>query len=134
MRSLRTILNTPIRIPGLKPRPKVKRAPWVLRHCPEGQRRIVVLVLTFAGLIAHMVFFVAGALGIILMPLFLAVRHPEAPIAFPLRWLRAHFSAGTTLLIYAFVTLAIVGLLTYLIIVFDYLRHDASDKQKQNAP
>ena len=132
MRSLRSILNTPIRIPGLKPRPKLRRAPWVLRNCPESKRRVVVLVFMFAGLIAHMLFFVAGLLGIFLTPLFLAAQHPDAPIAVPIRWLRAHFSHDTAMLIYAIVALGIAGILTYAIVVFDYLRYDASEKHKHD--
>ena len=79
-----------------------------------------------------MLFFVAGLLGIFLTPLFLAAQHPDAPIAVPIRWLRAHFSHDTAMLIYAIVALGIAGILTYAIVVFDYLRYDASEKHKHD--
>jgi hypothetical protein len=132
MGSLRSILNTQIRIPGIKPRPKEKRVPWVLRHCPESKRRYVVTFFTFAGLIAHMIFYVAGLFGIILIPLFLAAIHPDAPIAAPMRWLRAHFSHDMAVFVYVFVSLGVALILTYVIGVFDYLRCEASEKKSQD--
>ena len=88
------------------------------------------LVFTFAGLIAQLVFFVAGLLGFLLAPLFLAAQHPGAPIAVPVRWLQEHFSHDTGIFIYVVVQLVIVGILTYAMIVYDYLRYDASEKSK----
>jgi hypothetical protein len=104
-----------------------------VRHCPESKRRVALLVFTFAGLIAHMIFYVAGLLGIFLTPLFLAEKHPNAPIAFPIRWLQAHFSHDTAIFIYALVSLGIAGILTYAMVVVDYLRYDASKKEKESA-
>jgi len=122
MRSLSEILKTPIRIPGIKQRPRIKRAPWVLRHCPDSKRGIVVWVFTFAGLLAKLFFFVAGLIGIYCIPLLLVAQHPDAPVAIPIRWLRAHCSHDTAALIYTVVWGVIVGILTYIIIVFDYMR------------
>jgi uncharacterized membrane protein len=102
-----------------------RKIPWVLRHCPESKRGVVILLFTFAGLFAHIIFFVAGLLGIILTPLFLAAQHPDAPVAFPIRWLRSHFSHDTATFIYFAVSLGIAGILTYAIIVYDYLRYDS---------
>jgi hypothetical protein len=133
MRSLRTILNTPIRIPGLKPHPKVKRAPWVLRRCPENKRKVAVLLFSFAGAMALLVVLMVGLMGIVLAPLLVAAQHPDAPIAFPVRWLISHFSRDTAILIYAIISVAVAWLVVYLIIVFDYLRYDASERQKRDA-
>ena len=69
MCSLSETLKTPIRIPGLKPRLRVKKLPWVLRHCPENKRALVEMVFISAGLIAKLIFFVAGLIGIFLIPL-----------------------------------------------------------------
>ena len=109
-----------------------RKIPWVLRHCPESKRKVVVLVFSFAGLIAYIIFFVAGLLGILLTPLFLAMQHPDAPVAVPMRWLQAHFSHDTAMLIYFFVSFGIAGILTYAIIVFDYLRYDAAKRDNRD--
>jgi hypothetical protein len=101
-----------------------RRIPWVLRHCPESKRRVAVLVFSIAGLIAHIIFYVAGLLGILLTPLFLAAQHPDAPVAVPIHWLRAHFSHDTATFIYFVVSFVIAGSLTYAIVVFDYLRYE----------
>jgi hypothetical protein len=121
MRSLSEILKTPIRIPGIKPRPRVKRAPWVLRHCPESKRIIVEKVFILAGLVAKLIFFVTGLMGIFIAPLLLAAEHPDAPVAIPIRWLRAHFSRDTGVFIYTVIWGIVAGVLTYAIIVFDYV-------------
>lgn len=122
MHSLSEILKTPIRIPGIKRGPRVKRAPWVLRHCPESKRGVVVWVFTFAGLVAKLIFFTAALVGIFFIPLLLAVQHPDAPVAIPIRWVRAHFSHDTAALIYTVIWGVIVGILTDAIIVFDSMR------------
>lgn len=119
MRSLWSILNT--RIPGLKRRPRIIRVPWVLRHCPDSKRRVALLVFTFAGLIAHIIFFVAGLAGIFLIPLLLTVQHPDAPVAIPIRWLRECFSHDTAFFIYVVIWGVIVYILIYTMKVFDYL-------------
>ena len=106
--------------------------PWVLRHCPESKRKLVVLIIMIAGFIAHLVFFMAGVLGIFLVPLHLATEHPDAPIAFPIRWLSTHFSHDTAVLIYAAVQLGVATALIYLIVVVDYLRYDSSQRDKQD--
>ena len=108
----------------------MKRAPWVLRHCPENKRDAAVMVFTFAGLIAHIIFFAAGFLGILLIPLLLAAQYPDAPVAAPMRWLRAHFSRDTAIFVYVVVACGVAGGLNYAIIVLDYLRYDASERQK----
>jgi purine-cytosine permease-like protein len=107
-----------------------RKIPWVLRHCPEKKRGVAVLVFTFAGLIAQLIFFVAGLLGFLLAPLFMAAQHPDAPIAVPMRWLREYFSHDSAIFIYVVVQLVIVSILTYAMIVYDYLRYDASEKSK----
>ncbi len=118
MRSLPSILSMRI---GIKRRPRVKRAPWVLRHCPESKRSFAVLVFTLAGLIAKLIFYMAGLMGILFIPLLLAAQHPDAPVAIPIRWLRAHFSHDTAAFIYVAIWGVIVYVLTYAITVFDYL-------------
>jgi len=110
----------------------LRKIPWVLRHCPESKRRVAVLVFSFAGLIAHIIFFVAGLLGILLTPLFLAMQHPAAPVAVPMHWLQSHFSHDTAIFIYFVVSFGIAGILTYAIIVFDYLRYDAAKRDNQD--
>jgi hypothetical protein len=114
-----SILNAPI--PGLKRGPRRKRAPWVLRNCPDSKRRAATLVFTFAGLIAHLIFFVAGSLGILLLPLIVAAQHPDAPVAAPIRWLRESFSHDTALFIYAVIWGVVLSVLVYAMKVFDYL-------------
>jgi uncharacterized membrane protein YdjX (TVP38/TMEM64 family) len=109
---------------------KQRKIPWVLRHCPESKQRTVVLVFTFAGLVAHLIFYVAGLLGILLIPFILAAEHPDAPVAIPIHWLRAHFSHDTAIFIYVVVQFAIISVLTYAIIVYDYLRYDTSERNK----
>jgi len=121
MSALWSILKTPI--PGLKRGPRVKKgAPWVLRHCPESKRGVALLIFTFAGLIAHIILYVAGIMGIFLIPLFLTAQHPDAPVAVPIHWLRTHFSHGTADFIYIVIWGIIVSILTYTTIVYDYLR------------
>ncbi|MGO8764271.1 MAG: hypothetical protein ACLQSR_03940 [Limisphaerales bacterium] len=122
----------------MKQRLRVKRAPWVLRHCPESKRDVAVLIFTFTGLVAKLIFFVAGLIGIYLIPFLLAVQHPNTPVAFPIQWLRAHFSDDAAAFIYTVIWGIIVGLLTYATIVFDYLRdhrrnsNDASEPDKSD--
>jgi hypothetical protein len=136
MFSLWTILKTPI--PGLKRRPRVKRAPWVLRHCPESKRGVAVLLFTFAGLFAHIILYLAAIIGIFLIPLFLTAQHPDAPVAVPMRWLHQHFSHDTVFFIYSVIWGAVVFGLTYATKVFDYIcKHpkgsdDASDSVKSD--
>jgi Na+/proline symporter len=108
-----------------------RKIPWVLRHCPESKRRVAVLGFTFAGLIAELILFVAGLLGIFLVPLYLAAQHPDTPIAVPMRWVREHFSHDTAFFIYAIIWGVIVSILTYATIVYDYLRHEASERKTQ---
>jgi hypothetical protein len=122
MRSMSEILKIRICIPGLKPRPREKRAPWVLRHCPESRRDVAEMVFIFAGLFAKLILFAAGLIGIFLIPLFLAAQHPDAPVAVPIKWLRAHFSHDRAFLVYTLIWGFIVGILIYATIVFDYLR------------
>lgn len=119
MRSFWSILNTPI--PGLKRRPQAKRAPWILRHCPESKQGVAVFILTFAGLIAHIILYVAGVMGIFLIPLFLTAQHPDAPVAVPIHWLRQHFSHDTAFFIYTVIWGVIIFSLTYATKIFDYL-------------
>jgi hypothetical protein len=129
---MRIMRNLNIKIPGFKGRPRAKRAPWVLRHCPESQRGLAVRFFTFTGGISYLILFFAAFLFIAQTPLLIAAAHPDSPIAVPIRWLRAHFSHGSSLFIYGLVPLSITFILVYVIIVFDYIRHDASDKQKRD--
>jgi hypothetical protein len=107
-----------------------QKTPWILRHCPESKRRILTLVFTFAGLISKLIFFVAGLLGILIAPLLLATQHPTAPIAIPIRWLQTHFSHDTARFVYFVIQFIIIGILTYAMIVYDYLRYNASERNK----
>lgn len=129
----RVMRNLNIKIPGYMGRSRAKRAPWVLRHCPESQRGIAIKFFSFIGGIAYMILFFAAFLFIGLTPLFLAAENPDKPIAIPIRWLRAHFSHDWAQFIYALVPMSITFTLIYAIIVFDYIRHDASDKQRDDA-
>ena len=74
-----------------------------------------------------MILIFAALLGITQAPLLLVAAHPDTPIAIPLRWLRGHFSHDTANLIYALGPLGITLILIYAIIVYDYIRHEASD-------
>jgi hypothetical protein len=122
--------NLNIKIPGYRGHPRVKRAPWVLRHCPESQRGLAIRVFIFIGGIAYAILFFAAFLFIALTPLLIASDYPDAPIAMPIRWLRSHFSHDTAWMIYGLVSLSITLILVYATIVYDYIRHDASEKQK----
>ena len=132
MSKLLTILKTPIA--GLKQRQRVKRAPWVLRHCPESRRGVAELVFTLAGLVAKLIFFVAALIGMFLIPLFAAAQHPDAPVAVPIQWLRTHFSHETAAFIYTVIWGVVVGILTYATIVFDYLREQRKGSDGASEP
>jgi hypothetical protein len=123
--------NLNIKIPGFKGRSRAKRAPWVLRHCPESQRGLAVRLFSFTGGIAYMILFFAAFLFIAQTPLLVAAAHPDSLIGVPIRWLRAHFSHDSSLFIYGLVPLSITFILVYAIIVFDYIRHDATDGKKR---
>lgn len=124
--------NLNIKIPGDKGHARTKRAPWVLRHCPESQRVLAVRFFTFAGGIAYLILVFAAFLFIAVAPLLLASDHPNTPIAVPLNWLRSHFSRDWALFIYGLFPLSIIFILIYAIIVFDYIRHDTSEKQRHD--
>ena len=49
-----------------------------------------------------------------------------------MRWLQATFHTITAMLIYFFVSFGIAGILTYAIIVFDYLRYDAAKRDNDD--
>lgn len=80
------------------------------------------MIFIFAGLIAKLIIFVAGIMGIFLIPLLLVAQHPDAPVAAPLHWLLAHFSHDMVFLIYTVIWGIVVGVLVYASIVFDYLQ------------
>ena len=87
---------------------------------------------TFAGGIAYVILFFAAFLFIALAPLLLAAARPDSPIAVAIRWLRAHFSHDTATFIYGLVPLSITFILIYATSVYDFIRHDASDKQTRD--
>lgn len=119
MSLLWSILKTPI--PGLKRRTRVERAPWVLRHCPESQRGVAVLIFTFAGLVAHIILYAAAITGIFLIPLLLTALHPDAPVSVPMQWIHEHFSHDTASIIYTLIWGAVIFGLTYATKVYDYI-------------
>jgi hypothetical protein len=79
-----------------------------------------------------MILFFAAFLFIADAPLLLAAAYPHSPIAVPIHWLRAHFSHDAVLFVYGLVPFGITFALIYAIIVFDYIRHEASDKLKDH--
>jgi len=130
MSKLLTILKTPI--PGLKRRPRLKQAPWVLRHCPENKRHVAVPLFLLVGLVAHIILYVAGIMGIFLIPFFLILQHPHAPIADAFRWLREHFSHDTVFFICIAIWGVIVFGLTYATKVSDYIsKHPTGSDETQ---
>ena len=108
---------------GRSPRaPRERKAPWVLRSCPEGKRQAIVLFFTYFGLLAHLLLFAAGFLGLLTMPIILASQYPDAPMAFPIKWLKAHLSKDAFINVYIVIQCLIIGILTYAVIVYDYIR------------
>jgi hypothetical protein len=132
MSALLKFLKSPIRMPGIKPRPKVKRAPWVLRIWPENKRNAAVWFFTFAGFIAHSILLLASMVGILFLPLIVAQSHPDAPIAAPVRWLRANFSKDVATIIYVVISFSVFVILNYTTMVFDYLCREQSGAKKQD--
>jgi hypothetical protein len=125
MRSISSLLR--MKIPFLGGRRREKKAPWVLRRCPEGMRPIVVPMLNLLGLLAHVLFFAGGMLTIYLAPLFLAVTQPDAAIARPVQWLQAHLSEHAFLNVYLLIQSGVVAVLAYGTIVYDYLHPRSRD-------
>jgi len=79
------------------------------------------LIFTFAGLIAHIILYVAGIMGISSFHYFLTAQHPDAPVAVPIHWLRTHFHTHRRFHLHCDLGI-IVSILTYTTIVYDYLR------------
>ena len=123
---LHTILRTPI--PGLTCRkPRVRRAPWILRVCPQRIRPYVEFILVFVGYAAIAVLWFTAVYAIILTPLLMAhILHPDMPIATaPIHWLRQHFSRDVAFDIYLGICLLVWAILVYAWKVFDYLWREA---------
>jgi hypothetical protein len=133
MMSLHTILRTPI--PGLKRRkPRVRRAPWILRVCPQRIRPYVEFILVFVGYAAIAVLLFTALYAIILIPLLMAhILHPDRPIATaPIHWLRQHFSHDVAFDIYLGICFLVWAILVYAWKVFDYLWREAVRRKYEN--
>lgn len=99
----------------------------MLRRCPHSMQQVAVSVWTVLGVLAHLAFFLGGLVGIFLVPLLVAVQHPDALVVFPVRWLRAHLSEDAFLTVYVLIQGGIAGFLTYATIVYDHL-HPRSER------
>jgi hypothetical protein len=134
MPSLLSIFRTPI--PGLKRRkPRVRKAPWIVRHCPERVRPMAEDIFLIAGCAAFCVLMMTALAAIIFFPLLLAhIIYPSRPInTAPIHLLREHFSHGVAFNIYLFGCFIIWAVLFYAWRVFDYLCKEALKRKNDNA-
>jgi len=133
MMSLHTLLRTPI--PCLKRRkPRVRRAPWILRLCPQRMRPLVEFLFVFIGYAALAILLFTALYAIILIPLLMAhILHPDRPIATaPIHWLRQHFSHDVAFDIYLGICFLIWAILVYAWKVFDYLWREAVRRKAED--
>ena len=134
MPSLRSILRTPI--PGLRQRkPRVRRAPWIVRHCPERMRPWAEDILLILGYATFHVLMMTALAAIIFFPLLFAhMSHPARPVVTaPLHLLREHFSHDVAFNIYLFSCFFIWATLLYACGVADYLSRETLRRKYDKA-
>jgi len=128
--------NLNVRIPGFRQRrPRVKQAPWVLRHCPDRLRPMAEYVFFIVGFMAGFALIQAALWAMIFVPLLTSrLMHPARPImTAPIRWLREHFSHDVAFNLYLSLCVFLWAGLFYAWRVFEYLSTEASKRKDANA-
>lgn len=102
-----------------------KRAPWMLRHCPESWNNVLTTALIFLGIFSEIIFFLAALSAFICMPLLLARNegHSLANISARgyIRWFHRHFSSQNFAPAYLIIQACVFGILSYFIQVSSWI-------------
>lgn len=110
-----------------------KRAPWILRHCPESLSNILPTVFIFLGLFSQIIFLLAALSAFICVPLLLARNEWHSLVNILTRgyiqWFHRHFSPQNFAPAYLIIQTCIFGILSYFIQVSSWIIRSKRDEK-----
>ena len=98
------------------------KSPWWLRCGSDRQRRLLVSLGSWVGIIGYFIWFFGGLLAVIFGPIGFALWQPDAPISRPVIWLLMRFGPAAFFCGYYAVMAFVAFVLLWGIQVYDYSR------------